>query len=43
MKAAGYGRIVNMTSTVNWLKIDNYVHYITTKAASIGFTPRSCQ
>ena len=38
MKAARYGRIVNMTSTVNWLKIDNYVHYITTKAASIGFT-----
>lgn len=33
-----YGRIVNMTSTVNWLKIDRYVHYITTKAAVIGFT-----
>jgi NAD(P)-dependent dehydrogenase (short-subunit alcohol dehydrogenase family) len=27
-----------MTSTVNWLMIPNYVHYITTKAAVIGFT-----
>ncbi len=38
MKAKGGGRIVNMTSTVNWLLIENYVHYITTKAAVIGFT-----
>ncbi len=33
-----FGRVVNMTSTVNWLMIPNYVHYITTKAAVIGFT-----
>jgi len=38
MQAKGWGRIVNMTSTVNWLMIPNYVHYITTKAAVIGFT-----
>lgn len=38
MIEANYGRIVNMSSTVNWLKIDHYVHYITTKAAVIGFT-----
>lgn len=38
MIAGNYGRIVNMSSTVNWLKIDHYVHYITTKAAVIGFT-----
>ena len=38
MVARKSGRIVNMTSTVNWLMIPNYVHYITTKAAVIGFT-----
>ncbi len=38
MIAKRFGRIVNMTSTVNWLMIPNYVHYITTKAAVIGFT-----
>lgn len=38
MKEKRWGRIVNMTSTVNWLMIPNYVHYITTKAAAIGFT-----
>jgi NAD(P)-dependent dehydrogenase (short-subunit alcohol dehydrogenase family) len=38
MIARKFGRIVNMTSTVNWLMIPNYVHYITTKAAVIGFT-----
>lgn len=38
MIAKKTGRIVNMTSTVNWLMIPNYVHYITTKAAVIGFT-----
>ena len=36
MKAAGWGRIVNLSSTVNWLMIPTYVHYITTKAATIG-------
>ena len=32
------GRIVNLTSTVNWLMIPSYVHYITTKMAVVGFT-----
>ncbi|WP_234186727.1 SDR family NAD(P)-dependent oxidoreductase [Shinella sp. NM-101] len=38
MRARKWGRIVNLTSTVNWLMIPKYVHYITTKAAAIGFT-----
>lgn len=38
MKKAGWGRIINLTSTTFWLNIDNYVHYISTKAANIGFT-----
>ncbi|WP_300458800.1 SDR family oxidoreductase [Desulfobacula sp.] len=38
MKKNGKGRIINMSSTVYWLKIEAYVHYITTKAAVIGFT-----
>ncbi|MDB5698033.1 MAG: ped [Alphaproteobacteria bacterium] len=38
MKAIGWGRIVNMSSTVFWLKVEAYAHYITTKAAAIGFT-----
>jgi len=38
MIAAGHGRIVNMSSTVCWLKIEQYSHYITSKAAAIGFT-----
>jgi NAD(P)-dependent dehydrogenase (short-subunit alcohol dehydrogenase family) len=38
MKRAGWGRIINMTSTVFWLKIEAYTHYISTKAANIGFT-----
>jgi len=38
MKQAGWGRIVNMSSTVFWLNVDAYTHYITTKAAVIGFT-----
>jgi 3-oxoacyl-[acyl-carrier protein] reductase/(S)-1-phenylethanol dehydrogenase len=38
MIARGGGRIVNLTSTVNWLMIPNYVHYITTKMAVVGFT-----
>lgn len=38
MKKKGWGRVVNLTSTVNWLMIPNYTHYITTKAAAIGFT-----
>lgn len=38
MKKNGWGRIISMTSTVFWLKIDAYTHYISTKAANIGFT-----
>lgn len=38
MRAKKWGRIVNLTSTVNWLMIPNYVHYITTKSAAVGFT-----
>jgi len=38
MKAKGWGRIINMTSAVFWLNIPNFVHYVSTKAANIGFT-----
>lgn len=38
MKQRGWGRVISLTSTVFWLKIDAYVHYISTKAANIGFT-----
>lgn len=34
----GWGRVVNLTSTVNWLMIPSYVHYITSKMAAVGFT-----
>jgi 3-oxoacyl-[acyl-carrier protein] reductase/(S)-1-phenylethanol dehydrogenase len=38
MKTAGWGRIINLTSAVFWLNIPNFVHYVSTKAANIGFT-----
>lgn len=38
MKQAGWGRIINLTSTTYWLNIEHYVHYVSTKAANIGFT-----
>jgi 3-oxoacyl-[acyl-carrier protein] reductase/(S)-1-phenylethanol dehydrogenase len=38
MKARNWGRIVNLTSTTFWLKIEAYTHYISSKAANIGFT-----
>ncbi|WHZ10066.1 MAG: Oxidoreductase, short-chain dehydrogenase/reductase family [Burkholderiaceae bacterium] len=38
MKGRGWGRILSLTSTVFWLKIEAYTHYISTKAANIGFT-----
>jgi 3-oxoacyl-[acyl-carrier protein] reductase/(S)-1-phenylethanol dehydrogenase len=38
MKAQNWGRIVNLTSAVFWLNIPNFVHYVSTKAANIGFT-----
>ncbi|HLY58775.1 MAG TPA: 3-oxoacyl-ACP reductase family protein [Stellaceae bacterium] len=38
MKKHRYGRIINMSSTVFWLLVEEYTHYITSKAAVIGFT-----
>lgn len=38
MKKDGWGRIINLTSTTFWMNIERYVHYISTKAANIGFT-----
>jgi NAD(P)-dependent dehydrogenase (short-subunit alcohol dehydrogenase family) len=38
MKAAKWGRVINISSAVFWLNIQNFVHYVTTKAANIGFT-----
>jgi NAD(P)-dependent dehydrogenase (short-subunit alcohol dehydrogenase family) len=38
MKAAGKGRIINMSSTSVWLKTQHFVHYVATKAAILGFT-----
>ncbi len=38
MKAKGWGRIINMTSATFWLNTQHFVHYVSTKAANIGFT-----
>lgn len=38
MKERRWGRVINLTSTVFWLKIEQYTHYVSTKAANIGFT-----
>jgi NAD(P)-dependent dehydrogenase (short-subunit alcohol dehydrogenase family) len=38
MKAKKWGRVINVSSAVFWLNIQNFVHYVTTKAANIGFT-----
>ena len=38
LKKSGAGRIINMTSTSVWVGMPNMVHYITTKAAIMGFT-----
>jgi NAD(P)-dependent dehydrogenase (short-subunit alcohol dehydrogenase family) len=38
MKAKNWGRVINISSAVFWLNIQNFVHYVTTKAANIGFT-----
>jgi len=38
MKQRCWGRIISMTSTVYWLKIEAFTHYISSKAANIGFT-----
>jgi 3-oxoacyl-[acyl-carrier protein] reductase/(S)-1-phenylethanol dehydrogenase len=38
MKKKQWGRIINMTSATFWLNIEHFVHYVSTKAANIGFT-----
>jgi len=38
MKQAKWGRIINLSSTSTWLKIEGFTGYITTKSANIGFT-----
>ncbi|MBD1834828.1 SDR family oxidoreductase [Cyanobacteria bacterium FACHB-472] len=38
MKQNGYGRIINLSSTVSWLVIPDYTHYTTAKMGVIGFT-----
>jgi 3-oxoacyl-[acyl-carrier protein] reductase/(S)-1-phenylethanol dehydrogenase len=38
MKAKKWGRIINMTSATFWLNSQHFVHYVSTKAANIGFT-----
>lgn len=38
MAAAGYGKIVNISSSTVFLGRPNYLHYVTSKAALIGFT-----
>ena len=38
MRAAGWGRIVNISSNSARLGVANYLHYVTSKAAVIGMT-----
>jgi 3-oxoacyl-[acyl-carrier protein] reductase len=38
MKAAGYGKVVNMSSATVLTGRPGYLHYVTSKAALIGFT-----
>jgi NAD(P)-dependent dehydrogenase (short-subunit alcohol dehydrogenase family) len=38
MKAAGYGKIINVSSTTVWDGTTDFVHYVGTKAAMLGFT-----
>lgn len=38
MAAAGHGKIVNISSSTVFLGRPNYLHYVTSKAALIGFT-----
>jgi 3-oxoacyl-[acyl-carrier protein] reductase/(S)-1-phenylethanol dehydrogenase len=38
MKTKRWGRIINMTSATFWLNSQHFVHYVSTKAANIGFT-----
>jgi 3-oxoacyl-[acyl-carrier protein] reductase len=38
MAEQGYGKIVNISSGTVWIGRPNYLHYVTSKAALIGFT-----
>jgi 3-oxoacyl-[acyl-carrier protein] reductase len=38
MIEAGYGKIINISSATVWTGRPNYLHYVTSKAALIGFT-----
>jgi 3-oxoacyl-[acyl-carrier protein] reductase/(S)-1-phenylethanol dehydrogenase len=38
MKTRRWGRIVNLSSATFWLNTEGFVHYVSTKAANIGFT-----
>jgi 3-oxoacyl-[acyl-carrier protein] reductase len=38
MKAAGYGKIINITSSTVWERTGTRIHYVTSKAAVVGFT-----
>lgn len=38
MKAAGWGRVINMSSSAVQLGLPNYLHYVTSKAALVGMT-----
>ena len=38
MKRAGYGKIINISSTVAWEGIPGFLHYVASKSALVGFT-----
>jgi 3-oxoacyl-[acyl-carrier protein] reductase len=38
MSAAGYGKIINMTSTTFWEGVPGFIHYVSSKGGIIGFT-----
>lgn len=38
MKKAGWGRIINISSSATLIGLTNYLHYVTTKSAAIGMS-----
>jgi NAD(P)-dependent dehydrogenase (short-subunit alcohol dehydrogenase family) len=38
MKRAGSGKIINISSTVAWEGVPNYLHYVASKSAVVGLT-----
>src|SRR5690606_2255117 len=38
MRAAGYGKIVNISSATVWIGRPDYLHYVTSKMAVVGLT-----